>query len=95
MVTFVMLGEEGVARAMLYGLTPPVTSSPHGSQVLSVPVTFAVMTGGPDGAGGKHCVSPSERRRRQSAHDVVVERYATSPYRRRRRIRPQTLPFDR
>ena len=40
-MTFVMTGDLRAASEMVYGLTPPVTVSPQGSQVLIVVVTLA------------------------------------------------------
>lgn len=40
-VTFVMTGDLRAASEIVYGLTPPVTVSPQGSQVLIVVVTLA------------------------------------------------------
>ncbi len=51
-VTLVTTGEPNAAREIWYGLTPPVTLSPHGSQVWMVVVTFGVTIAGFFGAGG-------------------------------------------
>src|SRR5689334_90207 len=44
--TFVTTGDARAARETVYGMTPPVTVSPQGSQVLIVVETLAWTTGG-------------------------------------------------
>ena len=59
-MTFVMTGDLSAASEMVYGLTPPVTVSPQGSQVLIVVVTLAWILGGLFGVGGWQVVVPAK-----------------------------------
>ena len=58
-VTFVIIGESSAASTTVYGFLPLVMVSPHGSQVVSVPVTFGLITARPEVLAGvvRHDVS--------------------------------------